>query len=97
MRSGFCVYELNVYTKSITASLRRTFQHIADIKLATNLLHIKGVALECEGRIAGDHERSGNSRKVRSQALGHAINEVLLLRIAADINEWQHHYRQMRC
>jgi hypothetical protein len=35
--------------------------------------------------IASDHERTGDARQVGGQALRHAIDEILLFRIAADV------------
>ena len=40
MRACLRVHELNVYAKPITGSLHRTFQHVANIQLTTNLLEI---------------------------------------------------------
>jgi hypothetical protein len=31
MRAGLGVYELDIYAKSITPTLNRSFQHIADV------------------------------------------------------------------
>jgi hypothetical protein len=45
------------------------------------------LALIGEGRVAPDHESAGNAREIRGQALGHAVDEILLFRIAADIGQ----------
>ena len=46
--------------------------------------------------LPADHERAADARQVRGQALGHAIDEIVLLGIAADIRERQHHDGQTR-
>jgi hypothetical protein len=61
------------------------------------LLHVNGLALEGERRIASDDDRATDARQVRGQALGYTINEVILLGIAADVGERQYHYGQWRC
>jgi hypothetical protein len=38
-----------------------------------------------------DHKRPGDARKISGQALRHAIDEVFLLRLAAEIGEGQDH------
>jgi hypothetical protein len=44
MSAGPHVHELNVYPKSITAALHRTFKYIMDVQLAPDLLEVNRFA-----------------------------------------------------
>src|ERR1700689_2857596 len=94
MIADFDVYQLRVDPKSVAATLHRTFEYIADVQLAPDLFHIDSFTLEGKRRGAGEHERAGDMRQVRGEALGHAIDKVVLLGIAAEVREWQHYYGQ---
>ena len=91
MIAGFSVDQLHVHPKAVAATLHRAFKHIADVQLAPELLHVNGFALERERGVARNDERATDARQVRGQALGHAIHKVVLLGIAADVRERQHH------
>jgi hypothetical protein len=55
-----------------------------------HLLHLYGLALVSEGRIARDDVEVRYFGEVRDDVLGDAVRKVLLLSIAAHIGEWQH-------
>ena len=46
--------------------------------------------------LRADHERAANARKIGREAFGDAIDEILLLRIAADVGEGQDDDREAR-
>ena len=71
------------------AALDAALQHIADVQLAADLLHIERLALVGEGRVAGDDEGAANARQIGRQALRDPVDEMLLLRSAADVGERQ--------
>ena len=96
MIARFGVDQLDVDAHAVSAALDAALEHIADVQLAPDLLQIDGLALVSEGRVAPDHERAANARKIGRQALGDPVDEMLLLRIAADIGERQHDDRQAR-
>jgi hypothetical protein len=73
-----------------------TFTRISHPQFAADLLHIEGLALVGEGGVARDHERTRDAREVGGQVLGHAIDEVVLLRITAEVSERQHNDGKMR-
>jgi hypothetical protein len=54
------------------------------------MLYIDGFALEGESGVTRDHERAADERQVPGQALGHAIDEIVLLGIAADVCKREH-------
>src|ERR1700722_13169687 len=96
MIAGFDVYQLGVDPKPVAATLHRTFEHIADVQLTPDLLHVDSFALEGERRVARDHERASDARQVRGEALGYAIGEIVLLGIATDVREREHDDGQAR-
>ena len=96
MIAGFGVDELHVDAHAVSAALNAALEHIADVQLAADLLQIDGLALVGEGGVAPDHERASNARKVGRQALRDPVDEMLLLRVAADIGERQDDDREAR-
>jgi hypothetical protein len=60
-----------------------------DAELARDLLHIDGAAFVDERRVAGDDEQPADAGEPGDQVLGDAVGKVLLLGIAAHIDEWQ--------
>ena len=87
MIAGLGIDELDVDAHAVAAALHRAFEDIAHVQFAADLLQIDGLALVGEGGVAPDDERAGDAREVGGQALGHAIDEIFLLGIAADIGE----------
>jgi hypothetical protein len=83
------VKELDIHSHSITAALNASLQRVANAQLAADSPHVDRLALECEGCAASDHEGASDPRKVCSQAVGHPIDEIVLLGIAADVGERQ--------
>ena len=96
MIAGFGVDQLHVDAHAVSAALNAALQHIADVQLAADLLQIDGLALVGEGGIAPDHERAANARKIGREALRDPVDEMLLLRVAADIGEGQDDHREAR-
>ena len=88
--AGFGVDQLHVHPKPVAATLHRAFEHVADVQLAADLLEINRFAFVGECGVSADDERAADARQVRGQALGHAIDEIVLLGIAAEIGERQH-------
>jgi len=92
----FRVNQLHVHPKAVVTTSYRTFEHIADDQLASQLFYISGFALEGECGIARDHERAMDARQVCGQALRHAINEIVMLGIAAEVSEREYDDRKAR-
>src|ERR1700722_16906536 len=97
MYAAFHVYKLHVDPELIAASLDRSFKYVSDVQFASQLLNVNGFAFETERCVARNHERANDARQVRGQALGHPIHEVVLLGIATDVCERQHHYGKTGC
>src|SRR5579871_4068597 len=87
MRGGLRFDELNVDAYAFTDALDAPLQYVADIQVPPHLLHVEGLALVSKRSVAGDDEGTGNPREIGCETLGHSVDEVLLLGIAADICE----------
>ena len=96
MIARFGVDELHVDAHAVSAALDAALEDIADVQLAADRLHVERLALVGERRIAGDHEGASNAREVGRQALRDPVDEMLLLRVAADIGERQDDDREAR-
>ena len=96
MIASLGVDELDIDPHAVAAALHRTFEHVAHVQFAADLLHVEGLALVGKGGVTGDHERASDAREIGGQALGHAIDEIVLLGVAADIGEGQDDDREPR-
>ena len=96
MIACFGVDKLDIDAEAVPAALNAAFEDIADVQFAADLLQIDGLALVGEGGVAPDHDRASYPRKIGRQALRDPVDEMLLLRIAADIGERQDDDRQAR-
>src|SRR5215468_3575159 len=66
-----------------------SFQHVACAQLAPDLPDIDGLALVLEGGIARDDQKLGEPRQLGCNVLGYAVAEVILLRVAVEVGEWE--------
>ena len=92
----FGVDELHVDAHAVSAALNAAHEDITDVQFAPDRLHVERLALVGERRIAGDHDGATNPREVGRQALRDPVDEMLLLRVAADIGEGQNDDREAR-
>jgi hypothetical protein len=83
----FSIDKLHVNPDPIAAPLDRAFEHVANVQLAADLLEINRPALVGKCGVATDHERAPYARQVCGQGLGHTVDEVVLLGIAAEVGE----------
>jgi hypothetical protein len=90
------VDELDIDAHAVSAALNAALQHVADVQLAPNRLHVDRFAFVRERRIARDHDSAPNARKIGREALCNPVDEMLLLRAAADIGEGQDDHRKAR-
>src|SRR4029077_19781754 len=96
MSAGLRVDELDVDAQPIAGPLNAALQHITDVQLTPDLLQINMLSLVAERGVAPDHKGAGNAREIGGQALRHTIDEVFLLRIAAQIGKGQNDDRKAR-
>src|SRR5262245_34973046 len=62
MVAGFGVNQLHAYAEAIAGTLYRALKDIADIQLASDLLHIDCLAFEGKCSIARNDERTADAR-----------------------------------
>jgi hypothetical protein len=67
-----------------------TLEHVAHAEALADLADIDVLALEREGRVAGDDEELRELRQRGDDVLGNAVGEILLFGIAAHVGERQH-------
>ncbi len=96
MLTRFGVDELHIDAHAVSAALNAALEDIANVQLAPDLFQIDGLALVSEGSVAPDNERASNARKIGRQALRDPVDEMLLLRVAADVGERQDDHREAR-
>ena len=68
------------------------FKHKAYAELTADLLDVNGSSLIRKTRIAGDHKQPSRFGKSRSDVLGDAIREMLLVRVTAHVLKSQYRY-----
>ncbi|MNE31896.1 hypothetical protein D3C80_1254860 [compost metagenome] len=66
------------------------FEHVAHAKGLADPLHIDTLALEGKAGVAGDHEQPADARQRGDDVLDHAIGEIVLVRVTAQVLERQH-------
>ena len=95
MRAVCRVDQLGGDAHAVAGFAHRALEDVANAKLAADLLHADRLALERETRIAGDDEEPTDARERGDDLLDHAVGEILLLRVAAQIGEGQHRNRRL--
>jgi hypothetical protein len=60
-----------------------SFERISRVEVAADLLQIHVFALIGEGSVATDDKRAVDARQISDQALGHAIDDILLFRVTS--------------
>src|SRR5262252_10927768 len=88
--SGGNVVELHGDAHAVATFAHAALDHIADAKLRGDLLHVDGLALVDERRVARDHEEPAQLGQCSGDVLADAVGEILLLRIVAHIDEGKH-------
>ena len=81
------VDELGVDPHPITARLNRAFENIAHPQILADRLGVDRLALEGHGRVARDDEGVAHARETGYQFVGHGVDEVILPRIARQVDE----------
>jgi hypothetical protein len=96
VRPGCCIDKLRVHPYAVAAALYAAFHHIAHAELAADHPSVDRLVLEGERGIACDDEGAGDARQIGCQAFGNSIDEIVLLRIAAEVGEGKHDDGQAR-
>jgi hypothetical protein len=77
--------ELRVDFHRLASATHAAFEQIAYAEFATDLFRIDVFALVSERRISGDDEAIGYARKVSRQIVRDGVDEIFLIRIAAQV------------
>ena len=97
MRAGFGVDELRVDPDTVAAALHAAFHRVAHTEFAADRARVHWFVLEGEGGIARDDECARNARQVGCEAFGDSVDEIVLLAVAAEVDEGQHDDGQSWC
>src|SRR6516164_3645613 len=95
MRPGQRVDQLRRDAHPSAGFAHRAFEHIADTELSADLLHLDRLAFVRKARIAGDHEEPADAGERGNDLLNHAVGEIFLLRVTAQIGEGQYRDRRL--
>ena len=90
MRPGCDFVELRRDAHAFAALAYAAFDDVADAEFLGDLLHVDGLALECERRVTCDHEEPAQLRQGRDDVLADPVRKIFLLGVAAEIHERQH-------
>src|SRR5262249_49368000 len=82
MRPARRLDELRRDAHAVGCFAHAAFEHISNTKLATDLLHVRRMALVGETRVARDHEQIAKTRQRRNDILDDAVREILLPGVA---------------
>src|SRR5215471_16249007 len=88
--------KLDVDANLVVRLLNAAFKDMSHPKLLRDLLDIAGSAFEPFGRAARDHFQLRNFCQASQNFVLHAFAEVGVLRIFAEILEWEHSHRLLR-
>ena len=89
MRPGGRVDQLRGDAHSARCPAKAAFQHVAHAQVAADLPHVHCSVLVSKARVARDDEEPANARQCRDDVLQDAVGEVFLLRVTAQVHEWQ--------
>src|SRR5712692_2494910 len=83
--AGFGLDQLRGDADAVAGFTQAAFEHVAHAKLAPDLAKVRGFALVGKARIAGDDEEPRQPRDRGNDLLDDAVDEILLLGIAAHV------------
>ena len=88
--AGGDVVELRRDAHAVAVLAHAALDHVADAELLGELLHVDGFALVDERRVARDYEEPAQLGQRGDDVFADAVGEILLLRIAAHVDEGKH-------
>src|SRR5207302_4672889 len=81
--------ELREDAQAISVPAHAPFEHGRYVQLLADLANVQVFSLEGEGGGAGDHANSFDVGETVDDLLGHAVGEVLVVLVAAEVHEGQ--------
>src|SRR5947207_11699508 len=82
--------ELSIDPDAVPLPLYAPLQNVMDAQLLGDLSYVDRLALIGPTRVTRDHEDAGELGEIGDEILGHAINEITLFGIGAQVVEGQH-------
>src|SRR6266581_116569 len=93
MACGRGIDQLGGDTNAVPAATHAPFKHIAHAEVTRDLSNVNRTPFVSETGVASDYEQVPGTGQGRGDLFHHAVGEVVLLRVAADVGEWQHSNR----
>ena len=90
MSAGGRLDELRIDSHSLSHPAYASVENEAHIKSLGCLANVERLVFVNESRVAGDDQEIGVFRQPGDQIVGHAIGEVVLVAVAAQVVERQH-------
>ena len=75
---------------SIASFAHTAFEHIANAKFTPDLLYVDGLAFVSKAGVSRDDEKRLGPRQAGNDVLDHAVGEIVLLRIGAQVGEGEY-------
>src|SRR5262245_15761923 len=72
-----------------TCLANAAFEDVSHSQFSPNELHVHGAAFVCKAGVPGDNEEPAHSGQRGDDLFDHAISEVFLLAVAAQVIEWE--------
>ncbi|MNH13329.1 hypothetical protein D3C79_728970 [compost metagenome] len=90
MRAAAGINQLAGDTHLVAGLAHAAFKHVAHTQLLADTLHVHRPALVGKTGVAGDDEQPAQARQGSNDVFDHAVGEVVLLGVAAEVVERQH-------
>lgn len=90
MRAGLGLYQLSCDAHAMAGLADAALYDVAHTEFVAYPPHVHGAALVAEAGLSSDHEQPSHARQRHEKIIDHAVREIFLLRVAADVAEWQH-------
>src|SRR5438046_5476859 len=87
MSAGLGIDELRGDPDAFPHPAHAALDQEANTQLVPEPLHVDGLALEPESRVARSYRQRAPSRQLGDDVLGDAVGEIVLLRIASHVQE----------
>src|SRR5262245_37584649 len=88
MRAGLCVNDLRCDAEAVVGTPNTALEHVTRAQLAPDLGYVDGFTLVLKGGVAREDTQVARSSCQRGHhVLGQTVAEILLVRVAAQVDE----------
>jgi hypothetical protein len=95
MGASGCINELGRDAQAPSRIAHRAFEHIVHAELTVDFLHVDRLPSVGKARIASHDKQPAELRKRGDDLLEHAVGDIFLLRVAAQIGKGQDGNRRL--